>query len=59
MVIIPEPENSNLRARILGMASKAMNKTVAPLLEALNRTESKFPDTDLHLVYEHRGRDET
>ena len=44
--IIPEPEKGILRARVPGMAGKAMDKTVAPLPEALNKTETKFPDTD-------------
>ena len=50
--IMPEPEKGILRVRILGMPSKAMDKAVVPLLEALNRTETKFPDTNLRLVYE-------
>ena len=49
---MPEPEKGILRVRILGMPSKAMDKAVVPLLEALNRTETKFPDTNLRLVYE-------
>ena len=53
--IIPKPEKGILRVRIPGMAGKAMEKTVAPLLEALNETETKFPDTDLRLVYELPG----
>ena len=45
--------------RILGMAGKAMDKAVVPLLEALNRTETKFPDTKLRMVYELPGWGET
>ena len=57
--IMPEPEKGILRVRILGMPSKAMDKAVVPLLEALNRTETKFPDTELRLVYELPGWGET
>ena len=56
--IIPEPEKDIPRARIPGMAGKAMDKTVAPLPEALNETVTKFPNTDLQLVCELPGWDE-
>ena len=57
--IMPEPEKGILRVRILGMAGKAMDKAVVPLLEALNMTETKFPDTELRLVCELPGWGET
>ena len=50
--IIPEPENGRLRVQILGLANDALDQAVQPLLDELNKTRTRFPGTELTLVYE-------
>ena len=50
--IIPEPGNEIVRVRVLGTASNAGDNALAGLLHELNQTRTKFPGTNLRMVYE-------
>ena len=50
--IIPDLQQRQLRVQLLGSANQAADQACRPLLEALNRTETVYPGTDLTLVYE-------
>ncbi len=50
--IIPDPQNSILRVRFLGLGSDACERSLDPLIDELNQTRTKYPGTDLTLTYE-------
>ncbi|MCP4139439.1 MAG: hypothetical protein GY755_03965 [Chloroflexi bacterium] len=50
--IIPDVESKKLRVRMHGASTPAANRSLAQLFEHLNETETKYPGTDLQLVYE-------
>lgn len=57
--IMPEPEKGHPASAHPGNAEQGDGQGGRPLLEALNRTETKFLDTELRLVYELPGWGET
>ena len=50
--IIPDTESNTLRVLIHGASTPAANRKMRELFEYLNETETKYPGTDLQLVYE-------
>ena len=50
--IIPDVESKKLCVRMHGASTPAANRSLAQLFEHLNETETKYPGTDLQLVYE-------
>ena len=50
--IIPDVDSKKLRVRIHGASTPAANQSMVQLFEQLNETETKYPGTDLQLVYE-------
>jgi len=50
--IIPDVGFKKLRVRIHGASTPAANRSMVQLFEHLNETETKYPGTDLQLVYE-------
>ena len=47
----PDPQRGLLRVELLHLANPALDRAVAPLLEQLNATATRFPGTDLQLHY--------
>ena len=50
--VIPEPEAGILRVRFLGLGSDACEQSLAPLIDELNQTRTRYPGTDLTIFYE-------
>ena len=50
--IIPDHKKGILRVRVIGSPHKAADNAVRGLFKELNRTRTKYPGTDLRLVYE-------
>ena len=50
--VIPEPEAGILRVRFLGLGSDACERSLAPLVDVLNQTRTKYPGTDLTIICE-------
>ena len=50
--VIPEPEAGILRVRFLGLGSDACEQNLAPLINELNQTRTRYPGTDLTIFYE-------
>ncbi len=50
--ILLDQQNSRLRVRVHGASRPAANKALKKLFEKLNESETKYPGTDLYLVYE-------
>ncbi|MDM8515977.1 hypothetical protein QUF76_07245 [Desulfobacterales bacterium HSG16] len=50
--IIPDVESKKLYVRVHGASTPAADRSMAQLFEHLNETETKYPGTDLQLVYE-------
>ena len=50
--VIPEPEAGILRVRFLGLGSDACEQSLAPLIDELNQTRTRYPGTDLTIIYE-------
>jgi len=53
--LIPDEERETLTVRIHRMASNRDNTAILHLLDNLNMTETKFPGTQLRLIYEMVG----
>lgn len=50
--IIPDVESRKLLVRMHGASTPAANRSMAQLFAQLNETETKYPGTDLQIVYE-------
>jgi len=50
--IIPDAASNELRVRMHGASTPAANRRILRLFERLNETETKYPGTDLRLMYE-------
>lgn len=50
--IMPDVQSKTLRVRIHGASTPAENRKMGELFGHLNETETKYPGTDLQLVYE-------
>jgi transposase len=50
--IHPDTESKKLFVKIHGASTQAANSRLIKLFELLNKTETKYPGTDLQLVYE-------
>ncbi len=50
--VIPEPEAGILRVRFLGLGSDACEQNLAPLINELNQTRTRYLGTDLTIFYE-------
>ena len=50
--VIPEPEAGILRVQFLGLGSDAYEQSLAPLIDELNQTRTRYPGTNLTIVYE-------
>jgi transposase len=50
--ILPDAQNNLLRVRVHNASTHADNRSIAVLLDELNKAEVKYPGTNLRLVYE-------
>ena len=48
----PNPKQEILRVRFLGLGSDACEQNLAPLINELNQTRTRYPGTDLTIFYE-------
>ena len=53
--ILPDPANGVLRVHILGFGNDACDRQIETLLTELNATETVFPGTNHHMLYEVAG----
>lgn len=53
--ILPDVENNILRIQVHNASRPAANHSLALLFEHLNQTETKYPGTNMRLLYELRG----
>ena len=50
--VIPDHGKGILKVQILGLAANCMDEAVECLLDELNKTETRYPGTELKMVYE-------
>lgn len=50
--ILPDVQNNLLRVRVHNASTQADNRSIAVLLDELNKAEVEYPGTNLRLVYE-------
>ncbi len=50
--ILPEAENNILRVRVHNASRPAANRSYDKLFEKLNETNTRYPGTDMRIVYE-------
>ncbi len=50
--LLPDPVAGTLTVRLLHQPTRAQDRALAPLLDALNQTRTLYPGTTLRLVYE-------
>jgi hypothetical protein len=53
--ILPDAENKLLRVRVHGASRPAANKSLQSLFEQLNQAETRYPGTDMRIIYEIGG----
>lgn len=57
--ILPNPANGVLRVRILRLGIDACDRQIDALLAELNTTATDFPGTEMRMVYEVEGAQES
>jgi len=50
--LVPDQKNKTLTVRLHHLANHSLDDAVRHLCQEINSTETKFPDTDLRMVYE-------
>ncbi len=56
--LVPEPDQGVLRVELLGLGNHAAEQMLKPLLEQLTQTRTRYPGTQLRLVYQIAGSPE-